>query len=122
MQRDTENTRQSHGFLEIPQATEALIPSVLDTSGPTTPTNRPHQHADPTGNNRPLRNNTQRTTNKPLYVAAGGEPAAPANPRPGGGRKQNQLCATASACSRSATRSSASSMPTLRRSSRSVSP
>ena len=72
MQRDIENTRQSHGFLEIPQATEALIPSVLDTSGPTTPTNRPHQHADPTGNNQPLRNNAQRTTNKPLYAAAGG--------------------------------------------------
>ena len=72
MQRDIENTRQSHGFLKIPQATEALIPSVLDTSGPTTLTNRPHQHADPTGNNRPLRNNTQRTTNKPLYAAAGG--------------------------------------------------
>ena len=55
---NTPKTRQKHQpiawSLEDTHATEALIPSVLDTSGPTTPDNRPHHHAGPTENNRHL--------------------------------------------------------------------
>ena len=61
MQRDTENTLKTQRkhqsitrFLEDTWAIDTLIPSVLDTPGPTTPDNRPHHHAGPTENNRHL--------------------------------------------------------------------
>ena len=54
MQRDTENTLKTQRkhqsiarFLEDTWAIDTLIPSVLDTPGPTTPDNRPRQHATP---------------------------------------------------------------------------
>lgn len=40
-------------FLGDAQAIEALISSVLDTSGPTAPANRPHRHAAPTETTNP---------------------------------------------------------------------
>ena len=51
--KHNENTGSSHGFLKIPQATETLIPSVLDTSGPTTPSTDPTS-TPPHRNNRHL--------------------------------------------------------------------
>ena len=49
--RSTPETHRKHRviawFLGDTRTTEALIPSVLDTSGPTTPINRSHQHAAP---------------------------------------------------------------------------
>ena len=56
---NTAETQRKHqviaGFLGDIQPTEALIPSVLDTPGPPTPTNRPHQHTDPTKTTAPPR-------------------------------------------------------------------
>ena len=72
MQRDTENTLKTQRkhqsiarFLEDTWAIDTLIPSVLDTPGPTTPDNRPRQHATPPETTAPPENDTQKPTNKP---------------------------------------------------------
>ena len=50
-------TRRKHQaiarFLEDTQASEALIPSVLDTLSPTSPSTDPHRHAGPTDTTAP---------------------------------------------------------------------
>ena len=63
--KHNENSGSSHGFLKIPQATETLIPSVLDTSGPTTPSTDPTS-TPPHRNNRHLTRRGPR--NKPPDV------------------------------------------------------
>ena len=72
MQRDTENTLKTQRkhqsitrFLEDTWAIDTLIPSLLDTPGPTTPDNRPRQHATPPETTAPPENDTQKPTNKP---------------------------------------------------------
>ena len=69
---NTPKTRQKHQpiarFLGDTHATEALIPSVLDTPSPTTPDNRPHHHAGPPKTTAPSRT-TPRSPRTSLLAA-----------------------------------------------------
>ena len=81
MQRDTENTpetqRKHQPIAWSPgdtHATEALIPSVLDTPSPTTPDNRPHHHAGPPKTTAPSRTTPRspRTSLRVLHAGTDG--------------------------------------------------
>ena len=81
MQHDTESTpetRRKHQAiawsLGDTQASEALIPSVLDTPSPTTPDNRPHRHAGPPKTTAPSRTTPRspRTSLRVLHAGTDG--------------------------------------------------